>query len=386
MRTLLSAGTVVTPLEAIPHAAVLIEDGRILAVGPRAGFEECARTLDFPDAILVPGFVDIHIHGAAGHDSMTIDARGAAEMGRFLSRHGVTSYFPTTITASEDDTLSAIDALAKLIEVPPIGDADAPCAHPLGIHLEGPFISQARRGVHPPQHIQDASLDTLRRYRETSHDHVRVVTIAPEIPGALEMIRDATAHGIVCSIGHTNASYEQAQAAIDAGARHATHTFNAMRPLEHRDPGVTGAVLTDRRLFADMIVDGLHVLPPMVDLFLRCKGTERAVLISDAISATGMPAGNYRLGEFDVEVNGLRCDCHGKLAGSVLTLDVAVRNTTQFANWKLQDAVRIATLNPAQLLGIEKHKGQLVPGADADLVILSQDGNVLRTFIGGQGI
>jgi N-acetylglucosamine-6-phosphate deacetylase len=386
VRTLITAGTIFTPLESMPNAAVLVEDGKIISIGPRASFETPARTFDFPDAILAPGFFDVHIHGAAGHDSMEMDRTGAAEMGCFLARHGVTSYYPTTVTASEKKTLTALDRVARYISEPPAGSPEAPCARPLGVHLEGPFISQARRGVHPPQHIQDASLNTLHRYIDAARDKVRLITIAPEIPGALDVIRDASRRGIICSIGHTNASYEQTQHAIEAGARHATHTFNAMRPLEHRDPGVAGAVLTDGRLYADMIVDGLHVLPPMVDLFLRCKGADRAVLISDAISATGMPPGNYRLGEFDVEVNGLRCDCHGKLAGSVLTLDVAVRNVVRFAGWELQDAIRIATFNPAQLLGIENHKGQLVPGADADFVILSQEGDVLRTFIGGQGI
>lgn len=386
VRTLITAGTVLTPLEAISNAAVLVEGGRIISVGPRDGVDASARVLDFPNAILAPGFIDVHIHGAAGHDSMHLSPRGASEMGRFLARHGVTSYCPTTITASEDDTLRALRSLARLIADPPKSDGDSPCAVPLGLHLEGPFISQARRGVHPPNHIREASIEALHRYIDASENHVRVVTIAPEIPGAIEFIHDANSRGIVCSIGHTNADYEQARTAIDAGARHATHTFNAMRPLEHRDPGVAGAVLTDRRLYADMIVDGLHVDPPMVDLFLRCKGSDRAVLISDAISATGMPPGNYKLGEFDVEVSGLRCDCHGRLAGSVLTLDRAVRNVMQFAGWNLQDAVRIATLNPAQLLGIEKRKGQLIPGADADLVVLSPRGEVQRTLIGGHGI
>lgn len=386
VRTLIVAGTVLTPLDALSNAAVLVEDGHIVSVGPRDGFTGAARTLDFPGAILAPGFIDIHIHGAAGHDSMDLSPEGAVEVGRFLARHGVTSYYPTTITASEDDTLQALESLAKLVAAPPKSDGAMPCAVPLGFHLEGPFISQARRGVHPPNHIREASIEALHRYIDASAENVRIVTIAPEIPGALDFIRDATSRGIACSIGHTNADYDQAQAAIDAGARHATHTFNAMRPVEHRNPGVVGAVLTDRRVYADMIVDGLHVDPPMVDLFLRCKGRDRAVLISDAISATGMPPGNYRLGEFDVEVSGLRCDCHGKLAGSVLTLDLAVRNVMQFAGWNLQDTVRIATLNPAQLLKIEKRKGQLIPGADADFVLLSPDGEVQRTFIGGQGI
>lgn len=367
-------------------AAVLVEDGRIVSVGPRSSFETPAQSFDFPDAVLAPGLVDIHIHGAVGEDAMHLTRDGALAIGRFLVRRGVTSFFPTTVTASEAETVPALDRLARCLAAPFPGDLDEPCAQPLGVHLEGPFISQARRGVHPAQHIQDASLETLDRYVEAAQGTVEIITIAPEIPGALEMIRSASARGILCSIGHTNAEYEQAQAAIDAGARHATHTFNAMRPIEHRNPGVTGAVLTDPRLFADIIADGLHVLPPMVDLFLRCKGTKRAVLISDAISAAGMPPGNYRLGEFSVEVDGLRCDCHGKLAGSVLTLDGAVRNVMQFAGWKLQDALRLATLNPAQLLGLEHRKGQLIPGSDADLIVISHTGAVLRTFIGGQGI
>ena len=385
MRTLITAGAILTPLERIPAAAVLIEDGRIARIGPRSEFEIPEQTFDFPEAILAPGLIDIHIHGAAGYDSMHLGDTGAAEMGRFLARHGVTSYCPTTVTASDGETFRALESLGKTVNAPPRGALDTPCAVPLGLHLEGPFISQARRGVHPPRHIQDASLAKLQRYIEASGQTVRVITVAPEIPGALEMIRATSARGIVCSIGHTNGDYEHAEAAIEAGARHATHTFNAMRPVEHRNPGVAGAVLTDDRVFADMIVDGLHVLPPIVDLFLRCKGKERAVLISDAISATGMPPGRYRLGEFEVEVDGLRCDCHGKLAGSVLTLDKAVQNVMAFAGWSLQEAVRIATLNPARLLGLEK-KGQIVAGADADLVVLKQSGEVIRTFIGGQGI
>ncbi len=367
-------------------AAVLVEDGVIVSVGPRDAFEAPVQTFHFPDAVVAPGLVDIHIHGAAGHDAMHFTREAESEVGRLLARHGVTSYLPTTITASDDATQTALDRLARCVADCPSGDLDSPIAQPLALHLEGPFISHARRGVHPPQYIQDASIDRFNRYIEAAQGTVAILTIAPEIPGALGVIRSASARNIVCSIGHTNAEYDETRAAIEAGARHTTHTFNAMRPIDHRNPGVTGAVLTDHRIYADIIVDGLHVVPPMVDLFLRCKGTERAVLISDAISATGMPAGNYRLGDFDVHVDGLRCDCHGKLAGSVLTLDYAVRNVMGFAGWTLQDAVRIATLNPAQLLGLEHRKGQLIPGADADLIVLTPRGEVLRTFIGGQGI
>jgi N-acetylglucosamine-6-phosphate deacetylase len=185
------------------------------------------------------------------------------------------------------------------------------------------------------------------------------------------------------SIGHTDAGLSQTQSAIEAGARHATHTFNAMRSLDHRNPGVLGAVLTNRQLTADIIVDGIHVDPTVVDLFMRAKGPDEAVLITDAISATGMPDGTYTLGELKVQVNNGRCESNGRLAGSVLTLDRALRNTMEFADIDLQTAIRMATINPARVLGIEKCKGTLAAGADADMTVFTPRGEVIRTIIGG---
>ena len=186
------------------------------------------------------------------------------------------------------------------------------------------------------------------------------------------------------SIGHSDATYGQALHGIKAGADHATHTFNAMRPLDHREPGILGAALTDDRLTADLIADGVHVDPSVVKLFLQAKGPERAILITDAISATGMPDGTYKLGAFEVEVRGGRCEYQGKLAGSVLTLDRAIRNVMSFAGWKLQEAVRLVTFNPAHLLGITGRKGVVAPGCDADLVLLSPEGNIVQTIIAGE--
>jgi N-acetylglucosamine-6-phosphate deacetylase len=176
-----------------------------------------------------------------------------------------------------------------------------------------------------------------------------------------------------------------AQDAVKAGARHATHTFNAMRPLDHRDPGIIAEVLTDDRLSADMIVDGIHVAPPVVKLFLEAKGRERAVLITDAISATGMPDGRYQLGPIEVDVKDGKCTSGGSLAGSVLTMDRAVRNVTKFSRWSLRDAVRAATLNPARAVGLASHHGVLVSGANADFTVLSPAGEVLKTIVGGRG-
>jgi len=215
------------------------------------------------------------------------------------------------------------------------------------------------------------------------------LTIAPELPGAIEVIVEAVKRGVCVSLGHSDADLNAARAGVKAGARHATHTFNAMRPLDHRDPGILGEVLTDSRLSADMIADGIHLDPSVVQLFLKAKGQDAAVLITDATAATGMPEGRYRLGSLEVEVKDGKCLSGGNLAGSVLTMDRAVRNVMQFAQWDLQQAVRLATLNPARVVGLNGGRGQvsfLTPGARADLVVLSAQGEVRNTIIRGTAI
>jgi N-acetylglucosamine-6-phosphate deacetylase len=373
-----------TPLERVDDAVLVIEDGIISAAGTRAemSIPAGARIIDFSDAILTPGLVDIHIHGAAGHDVMEGDADSLAAIERLLARHGVTSYCPTTVTAPLNETLAALEKLAKAVEsAKTITHADR--AQPLGIHLEGPFLSHARPGVHPPVSLQPASERVFAPMWEAAVGQVAILTIAPELGGALALIAEAAQRGVCVSIGHTNADSDEAKAGIKAGARHVTHAFNAMRRMEHRDPGVLGVVLTDDSITADIIVDGLHVEPEVVDLFLRTKGLDRAVLISDALSATGMPDGTYRLGMFEVQVRDGRCESHGKLAGSVLTLDQAIGNVMRFARLSFQDGLRLATLNPARVLGIENRKGVLKPGADADIAVFTPEGTVRQTIVRG---
>lgn len=212
-----------------------------------------------------------------------------------------------------------------------------------------------------------------------------MLTIAPEIPGAMEVIAEAAKRKVCVSIGHSDAELPVARDAVSAGARHATHTFNAMRPLDHREPGIIGEVLSDDRLTADIIVDGIHVAPEVVKLFLLAKGHERAVLITDAISATGMPDGRYQLGPIEVDVKDGKCTSGGSLAGSVLTMDRAVRNVTKFSNWNLREAVQAATLNPARAVGLSRRHGVLAQGADADFAVLSPTGEVLKTIVRGRG-
>ncbi len=364
----------------------MTDSGVIAAVGRRdaVSIPAYARVVDFGDSVLTPGLIDIHVHGGAGHDVMEGTHEGRLSIERLMVRHGVTSYCPTTVTAPLEQTLKSLEDLAGSGESASRGAVRDPSrAQPLGIHLEGPFLSHARRGVHTAVHLQPASTVTFNRMWDAAAGGIRVLTLAPELEGALDLIADASRRGVCVSIGHSNATLEQAIAGIHAGIRHATHTFNAMRRLGHRDPGLLGAILTDNNVTADIIVDGIHVDPVIVDLFVRCKGVNSAVLITDGISATGRPDGTYHLGSFEVQVRDNRCESHGKLAGSVLTLDRAVRNVMRFAKLSFQDSIRMATLNPARVLGIEHRKGVLQPGADADIAIFSPAGEVLRTVVGG---
>ncbi|MGC2110511.1 MAG: N-acetylglucosamine-6-phosphate deacetylase [Candidatus Korobacteraceae bacterium] len=385
MATVLLSRQLLTPIERIDDAALVMEDGIIAAVGQReaVSIPTSARIVDFGDVIVTPGMIDLHIHGGAGHDVMEGSDESLAPIEQFMARHGVTSYCPTTVTASLDETLRSLAQLAeaaKRAEKP----RDPLRARPLGMHLEGPFLSHARRGVHPANSLLAASTEIFNRMWDAAEGRVRVLTIAPEIDGALELIANASQRGVCVSIGHSNATLSQAMAGINSGARHATHTFNAMRRIDHRDPGVLGAILTDRSVTADIIADGIHVEPVVVDLFLRAKGVDGAVLITDSISAAGMPDGRYHLGSFEVEVRDGRCESHGKLAGSVLTLDRAVRNMMSFAQISLQESIRLATLNPARVLGLEGRKGALQAGADADIVVFTPTGEVRQTIVGGE--
>lgn len=390
MKTAFTARRLFTPVEEIEGPILLVEDGRIGEVFLRAAKDMPgdAKLVDFGDAILSPGFFDVHMHGGAGLDVMRASVSELPRLGSFLTSHGVTGYFPTTVAAPLDATFAALERLADAIEAAdnqtaaPGGPAQA---RPLGIHLEGPFLSHKRRGVHPPENLLEPTLKIFEDLWQAARGHVRMMTIAPEIPGAIEVIAEAARRGVCVSIGHSDAQLPIAQRAVAAGARHATHTFNAMRPLDHRDPGIIGEVLSDDRISADVIADGIHVSPAVVKLFLQAKGHERAVLITDSISATGMPDGRYQLGPIQVDVKDGKCTANGSLAGSVLTMDRAVRNVTQFSNWSLCDAVRAATLNAATAVGMAGTYGSLARGAVADFTVLSPAGDVLKTIVGGRG-
>jgi N-acetylglucosamine-6-phosphate deacetylase len=362
------------------HPIVVLDGGRIASISTRASSAAPAGApiLDFPEATLAPSFLDIHIHGAAGHDVMEATPEALATMGAFLASRGTARFLATTVTAPIDTTLRAVAGLAKLIASPP-----APGAVPLGIHLEGPFLSHTKRGVHPPAFLLEPDIALFDRIYEAAEGQVRLITLAPELPGAPELAAHAVARGVRVSVGHSNATAQETRAAIAAGATSATHTFNAMRPLDHREPGILGTVLTDDSLFAELICDGIHSAPEMTKLWWRAKGPERAILVTDAMSATGMPDGDYRLGELTVQVANGRATSEGALAGSVLTLDRALANFLAFTGATLEQGLRLLTGNPAALTGFQSEAGSLAPGGAANLVAVSPEGQLAAAFVNG---
>ena len=367
----------------IERPAMLVEDGILHSIATREAASLPAHDVhdDYADATLTPSFFDIHIHGAVGRDVMDGTPEALSAIGRFLATRGVGAYLPTTVTAPKDATLRALAGIAKYIG----GKHDElPGAQPLGIHLEGPFISHAKRGVHPPDLIQPPSIPLFDSFWEAAEGKIRLITIAPEIAGAVDLIEHVTKLGVRVSLGHSNANTEEAKRGLQAGAVSATHTFNAMRVLDHRDPGILGTVLDTDALYAELICDGIHVHPALVRLFWKAKGRDRAILVTDGMSATGMPEGEYLLGGMNVTVKDGRCMHDGVLAGSVLTLDRAVRNFRVFTSASLGDTLRLVTANPAALTGFAVDDGTLAVGRPANITVLTNSGEVAAIYLRGR--
>jgi N-acetylglucosamine-6-phosphate deacetylase len=377
-----------TPFEEISDAVVVIQGSKILAVGQRGKVDlpRGVREIHAEGKIIVPGFVDVHIHGAGGHDVMEGTREALEIVAATVVQRGTTSLVATTVTASEKETRDSVAGLARFILNTSQYAARELSAEILGIHFEGPFISPARRGVHPAEWILPPSTEMLGHLLEEARGTALILTLAPELPGALDLIAEARRAGLVVSIGHTDASYEQAQAGIEAGATHAAHVYNAMRPFSHRGTGVIGAVLTSPRVSAELIADGVHVDEAAMRMLVDLKTPERVILVSDGISATGMPDGKYQLGMFEVKVSGgVARNAEGKLAGSTLTLDRALRNMVALGV-PLASALRMVTANPARQIGLGARKGILAPGADADLVFLDDKLEVSSVMTRGAGL
>jgi N-acetylglucosamine-6-phosphate deacetylase len=382
-------GRAFTPEREIRDAVVLVEDGKITTLGSRSEITvpQAAKRAEYPAATLIPGFVDLHVHGAGGHDVMQATPESLAAVAGALARGGTTSFLATTVTSAPDVLCQSAVGIARYIHAQSNPASNpVPGAEILGIHFEGPFISHERRGVHPEQWIAAPSLPLFDRMCAAASGTTRILTLAPELPGAMDLVDAARNAGIVVSLGHTDATYDQAMDAIHHGARHAAHVFNAMRPFSHRESGVLGAVLTSPEVTAELIADGVHVDAAAMQLLIKAKSNGGVVLVSDGTAATGMPDGSYRLGNFDVLVKGgVVRNADGKLGGSALTLDRALRNIVALGI-PLDEAVRMLTLYPARVLGIDSRKGVLAPGADADLVFLNNDLQLTKVITRGIGI
>jgi N-acetylglucosamine-6-phosphate deacetylase len=395
MRTVVTAASLWDGRQLILNPVVEIADGCVVGLWPLAereipswahepahGSASGPARLDFPGATLAPAFLDVHIHGAAGHDVMEATPEALATVSRFLAGRGTGSFLATTVTAPLDATLRALEGLATRIKEAQAGDWQG--AQPLGIHLEGPFLSHAKRGVHPPEYLLGPDIAVFDRLFEAAEGHVRLMTLAPELPGAAELAAHATTKGVRVSVGHSNATAAETQRTIAAGATSATHTFNAMRPLDHREPGILGTVLTTDSLYAELICDGVHVDPSLVPLWWRAKGKRRGILITDAMSATGMPDGEYMLGEFAVQVANGRATANGVLAGSVLTLDRALKNFVSYTGASVESALPLVTQNPAAMTGFSELAGTIHVGGAANFVALDGAGALLASVIRGQ--
>ena len=334
------------------------------------------QIVDLHGATVLPGFVDVHVHGALGHDVMHADVDGLRAMARYFAVRGVTAFLATTWTASTEDTMRALGAVAEVMDGPVSG------AQLLGVHLEGPYLNRDRCGAQDPDQVRDPDLAEARRFLQTGV--VRLMTLAPELPGARELARMCGDHGVRVSVGHTAATYEQVIEAVSWGARHVTHTFNAMPSLHHRRPGPVGAAIVCPQLLAELIADNHHVHPAVLASFVRAKGAAGVVLVTDALSPTGL-RGDERHDERGISVaDGVVRLADGTMAGSVLTMDVALRNLIQATGSTVTELWPTASRNGAIAAGVGDRKGLVAVGMDADLVVVGADVDVGMTVVAGQ--
>lgn len=370
--------TLYTPERVIDHAAVIVDAGRIVAVDAAAALP-CPAGADAIDAtglLLAPGFIEMQFNGGFG-DDFTDDPATIWRAAGLLPRYGVTAFLPTIITSPAEKV-----ALGQQV-VTQGRPAGFRGAEPLGLHVEGPFLNPQKKGAHNPAYLRPPTLDAVAGWAPESG--VRLVSLAPELPGALDVISALAGRGVLVSTAHSAATFDQALRAFDAGGRYGTHLFNAMPPLGHREPGLPGALLADDRVTVGLIADGVHVHPAMVKLVWRMLGPQRLNLVTDAMAALGMAPGVHLLGDFEVTVDTTSARlADGTLAGSILSLDQAVRNLIAFAGCTVSEALATVTATPATVLGLDHERGRIAPGAVADLVLLSPDLHVWMTLVGGE--
>lgn len=353
-----------------------IENGRIAYIGNEENIEPIFET----DGIVVPGFIDEHIHGAGGADAMDGTVEALQTISEFLAREGTTGFLATTMTQSPENITNALKAVKKVREKGEYKGAEV-----LGVHLEGPFISPKHVGAQPLEYVATPDAELFDKYNEASGNSIKIVTLAPEVEGGLGLVKHLSNIGVVASVGHTGGKYADVVNAVAAGATNVTHTYNAQTGLHHREAGVVGAAMLLDELNCEMICDTIHVSVPAIKLVIKNKPHDKYTLITDAMRAKGMPDGKSELGGQDVFVNnGEARLADGTLAGSVLKMSVAVKNLVEKAGVSFTDAIDFATYNPAKNIGVLNERGTIDVGKRADLTVLNSDFEVLYTLVNGK--
>ncbi|MDF2681595.1 MAG: N-acetylglucosamine-6-phosphate deacetylase [Brevibacillus sp.] len=381
--TIALKGTVIANAQEIENGLVVVEGKTIQFVGPADTYtgDMPVQVMEVTDGWITPGFIDIHMHGIDGHDTMDGTPESLQAISRALTRFGVTTFLATTMTAPYSQLETALQNIAQN------NREGMPGAQVAGIHLEGPWINPRYKGAQKEENIMPPKLDAVRHLYELADGLIKVVTIAPEQPEALEAIAWLEERGVIVSAGHTGATFAQAADAVEAGVRHFTHCFNAMTGLHHREPGVVGAAMYHEQLSTELIADGIHVHPAVMSILYRIKTAGRLALVSDSMRAAAMGEGTYDLGGQEVHVHGAEAKlADGTLAGSILTLNRAVGNMVTLSGVPLPEAVEMASQTPATILGLADHKGRLAAGYDADIVVLGKTFEVKNTFVAGKEV
>jgi N-acetylglucosamine-6-phosphate deacetylase len=377
MKTYILNTTLITPNKRIDGMNVVLENGRIIEISdgtikPETG----SLQIDGEDQYLCPGFIDVHFHGAMGKDAMDATPDSLQVLSNYCAEHGVTSFYPTTWAASAEDILMAIHNVKE-------NQKALQAAQAIGVHIEGPYIHVKHKGAQLQSMIRKPSSEEFTRWFDSGV--VKLITCAPEIPGGIEFIKEAVQKGIRISIGHSGATYDQVKEAVNCGATQATHLFNGMQGLNHREPGTVGGLLADDRIYAQIICDGVHLHPAIVQIIIKTKTLSKVILITDSIRGTGLPDGEYNhKGQIFSVKDGVARTPEGALSGSTLSLDTAIRNVIQFTGKSIEEVIPMATSVPAHAMGISNTKGYIKTGYDADLVLLNKQLLAEKTFVNGK--
>jgi N-acetylglucosamine-6-phosphate deacetylase len=380
MKLALVGGTLITPFRIINNGGIVIDNGKIYEVGKSADVKipKNCEVVDVSGKYICPGFVDLLVHGGGGHGFADEDKSSIEKVSRYFLEHGSTTVLASLYAKPEKKLLNDVRSLADYIDAHPESNIR-------GIHMEGPYLNKELKGAMNEKYLWKPSLESWDKLWTASKGKIKIMTIAPELPGSIEVMREAASQGVVLSIGHSTANYDEIEAAIDNGAAHVTHIFNAMKPFHHRNPGVILGSLLRNELKVELIADTLHVHPAVMELVLKLKGANGIILVSDSIRAGGMHEGEYEFADQKVIMKNKKAYLEdGTLAGSTLTLNMAVRNMVETANARITDAVRMASVNGAKVINLENRKGILAAGKDADITILDKNYQVEMTIINGK--